>query len=117
MPRAARACWDGVLRILDEVAAGAISDAEVSLAKRSLAAGVTLGAEGAEAMMDAIAGEYLARGRRFDAARVRAELAQVSPERVRALAAKVARLDLLAGAVCGPWQALELPAGIEQRVA
>jgi len=115
--RQARACWDGVFRILDDVAAGRISDGEVGLAKRSLAAGVTLGAEGSEAMMDALAGEYLARGRRFDASRVRTELAQVTPERVRALAAEVARLDQLAGAVCGPWQALDLPAGIGRRVA
>jgi predicted Zn-dependent peptidase len=115
--RQARACWDGVLRILEEIAAGEISDGEVSLAKQSLAAGVTLGAEGTEAVMDALAGEYLARDRRFNAARVCRELAEVSPERVRALAASVTKLDLLAGAVCGPRRALELPAGVERRVA
>ena len=115
--RQARACWDAVFRVLEATARGDLSDREVELARRGLAASVTLGAEGTEAMMEANAGEYLARGRRFDPARVKGELGLVTPERVRALAAQVVRLDDIAGAVCGPQAGLQLPSGVARRVA
>jgi len=115
--RQAEACWDAVLRVLDEVATGGVSDEEVRLAQRALTAGVVLGAEGTDALMQAHAAEYLARGRRFDAESVRGEIEAVSPERVRALAAQLVRLDSVAGAVCGPRAGLHLPAALGRRVA
>jgi predicted Zn-dependent peptidase len=115
--RQAQACWDAVLRVLGEVATGRVSDDEVHLAQRALAAGVILGAEGTDALMLAHAGEFLARGRRFDAAEVRREIEAVSAERVRALAAELVRLEAIAGAVCGPRAGLRLPAALARRVA
>jgi predicted Zn-dependent peptidase len=115
--RQAEACWDAVLNVLEHVAAGEIGDDEVMLARRALTAGVVLGSEGTDALMEANAGEFLARGRRFDAASVRRELELVSPERVRALAAQVVRLDAIAGAVCGPRAGLRLPGALARRVA
>ena len=115
--RQADACWDAVFRVLGEVAAGRVTDDEVELARRALASGVVLGAEGTDALMEAHAAELLARSRPFDAARVRRELDDVTPERVRALAARVLRLDAIAGAVCGPEAGLRLPAALARRVA
>ncbi len=115
--RQAEACWDAVLRVLGEVAGGRISADEVALAQRALAAGVVLGSEGSEALMEAHAGEFLARGRRFDAAAVRRELEQVTVERVRDLATRVVRLDEIAGAVCGPSAGMRLPRALPRRVA
>ncbi len=115
--RQAEACWDAVLRVLEDVAAGRIGEDEVALARRALVAGVVLGSEGSDALMEAHAGEFLARGRRFDAAAVRHELDQVSLERVRTLAAMVVRLDAIAGAVCGPRAGLRLPRALARRVA
>jgi predicted Zn-dependent peptidase len=115
--RQAEACWEAVLRVLEQVAAGEIADDEVILARRALAAGMVLGSEGTDALMEAHAGEFLARGRRFDAAAVRRELNLVSPEHVRALAAQVVCLDAIAGAVCGPRAGLRLPGALARRVA
>ncbi|TAM53936.1 MAG: insulinase family protein [Acidobacteria bacterium] len=115
--RQAGACWDAVLRVLGDVAAGRVTDGEVSLARQALASGIVLGAEGTDALMEAHAGELLARARPFDAGVVRRELDGVTPDRVRALAARVVRLDAIAGAVCGPGAGLRLPAGLAQRVA
>jgi predicted Zn-dependent peptidase len=115
--RQAEACWEAVLRILEQVVAGEIADDEVMLARRALAAGIVLGSEGTDALMEAHAGEFLARGRRFDAAAVRRELDLVTPERVRALATRVVRLDAIAGAVCGPGAGLRLPGALARRVA
>jgi predicted Zn-dependent peptidase len=115
--RQAEACWEAVLRVLEQVGAGEIGEDEVMLARRALAAGILLGSEGTDALMEAHAGEYLARRRRFDAASLRRELDLVSPERVRALAAHVVRLDSIAGAVCGPGAGLRLPGTLERRVA
>jgi len=111
------ACWDAVFGVLGDVAAGRISDREVELARRALASGVVLGAEGSDSLMEAHVGELLSHGRPFDAARTRRRLAEVTPERVRALAAQVIRLDAVAGAVCGPEAALALPAALVRRVA
>jgi len=115
--RNAEACWDGIFTVLGEVGAGGVSEGEVELARRALIAGVTLGSEGSDALMEANAGEFLARGRRFDPRRVRRELEAVTSEQVRALAARVVRLDLVAGAVCGPRAGVRLPAMLAQRVA
>jgi len=115
--RQAEACWEAVLRVLEQVGAGEIGEDEVMLARRALAAGILLGSEGTDALMEAHAGEYLARRRRFDAASLRRELDLVSPERVRALAAQVVRLDSIAGAVCGPGAGLRLPGALARRVA
>ncbi len=115
--RQTEACWDAVFRVLDEVARGRIDDGEVELARRALASGVVLGAEGTDALMEAHAGELLAHGRSFDAARTRRRLDEVTPERVRALAARVIRLGEISGALCGPDTALRLPAGLSMRVA
>jgi hypothetical protein len=67
--------------------------------------------------MEAHAGEILSHGRPFDGALTRRRLDEVTPERVRALAQRVIRLDAVAGAVCGPEAGLRLPAGLSQRVA
>jgi predicted Zn-dependent peptidase len=115
--RHVEACWDAVFRVLGDVAAGRVTDDEVGVARQALASGVVLGAEGTDALMEAHAAELLARSRPFDAARVRRELDSVTPERVRALAARVVRLDALAGAVCGPEAGLRLPAALTRRVA
>jgi predicted Zn-dependent peptidase len=115
--RQAEACWEAVLRVLDDVGTGAIGAHEVALAKDALSAGVVLGSEGTDARMDAHAGEYLARGRRFDAAQLRHEIAAVTLDGVRALARSVVRLDALAGAVCGPRGAMLTPAGVPRRAA
>ena len=111
------ACWDAVFRVLGEVAAGRIADGEVELARRALASGVVLGAEGSDALMEAHAGELLAHGRPFDGASTRRRLDEVTPERVRTLAERIIRLDSVAGAVCGPEEALRLPACLSRRVA
>ena len=115
--RQAEASWDAVLRVLREVGTGAIGAHEVALAKDALSAGVVLGSEGTDALMDAHAGEFLSRGRRFDARELRREIAAVTVERVRARARGVVRLDALAGAGCGPRGALLTPAGVSRRVA
>jgi predicted Zn-dependent peptidase len=115
--RQAEACWEAVLRVLEEVGAGRIGEDEVALARKALAAGVVLGSEGSDARMEAHAGEYLARGRRFDAGEVRRELERVTLERVRELAASVVRMEAVAGAVCGPRAGLRLPGSLPRRVA
>ena len=115
--RQAEACWEAVLRVLGDVGTGTIGEHEVALARDALSAGVVLGSEGTDALMDAHAGEYLARGRRFDAGELRREIAAVTVERVRDLARSVVRLDDLAGAVCGPRGAALTPAGVPRRVA
>ena len=111
------ACWDAVFGVLEEVAAGRIADGEVELARRALASGVVLGAEGSDALMEAHSGELLAHGRPFDGVSTRRRLDEVTPERVRTLAERIIRLDSVAGAVCGPEEALRLPAGLSRRVA
>jgi predicted Zn-dependent peptidase len=115
--RQAEACWGAVLRVLNDVSTGAISEHEVALAREALLAGVVLGAEGTDARLDAHAGEFLARGRRFDAAQLCREIEAVTVERVRRLAREVVRIDMLAGAVCGPHGSLRLPADVTVRVA
>ena len=110
-------CWDAVLGVLDRVAAGGITDREVVLAKQAIGSGLVLGAEGADALMEAHAGEFLARGVRFDVARLREELEQVTPERVRALGRRLIDLSILSGAVCGPHGTLLVPASLTRRVA
>jgi predicted Zn-dependent peptidase len=115
--RQAEACWDAVLRVLEDVGAGRIGEEEVALARRSLASGIVLGSEGTDALMEAHAGEFLARGRRFDGAELRRELDRVTVDRVRSLAADVVKLDAIAGAVCGPRAGLRLPGALPRRVA
>jgi predicted Zn-dependent peptidase len=115
--RQALPCWDAVLRVLGEIAGGGITDREVSLAKQALAAGLILSTESVDAVMEAHAGEYLARRRRFDGGVLLAELEAVTAGRVRALARELVRLDLLAGAVCGPREGMVLPASLARRVA
>jgi len=115
--RQVAAAWGAVLKVLEEVGRGRISDREVALAKESIASGIVLGTEGPDALMEAHASEMLARGRRFDAAQLARELEAVTPERVRELARRLVRLEALAGAVCGPQRGLVLPAGVARRVA
>jgi predicted Zn-dependent peptidase len=115
--RQAGKCWDAVLGVLDHVAAGGIADHEVVLAKQAIGSGLVLGAEGADAVMEAHAGEFLARGLRFDVARLREELEQVTPERVRALGRRLIDLSIISGAVCGPHGTLLVPASLTRRVA
>ncbi len=115
--RTASECWDAVLGVLDELSRGAVTDPEVTLARDAIAAGIILGTEGPEALLDAHAGEVLARRRRFDAEILDRELAAVTPERVRDLAARLVRVDMVAGAACGPRGGLHLPAGLARRVA
>jgi predicted Zn-dependent peptidase len=114
--RAARA-WGAVLEVLQDVASGGITPREVSIAKQALASGVVLGSMGPDALMEAHAGEFLSRGRRFSRKEVEAEIRQVELEQVQALAARVLRLDLLAGAVCGPPGQLGIPGELEAKVA
>lgn len=115
--RQAGACWEAVLRVLRDVGTGVITEHEVALAKDALLAGVVLGSEGTDARMDAHAGEFLARGRRFDAKQLRGEIEAVTADSVRRLARAVVQLDALAGAVCGPHGAALTPAGVSRRVA
>jgi len=115
--RQSEACWGAVLRILDNVGSGAITEHEVALAREALLAGVVLASEGTDARLEAHAGEYLSRGRRFDAAALRREIESVTVAGVRKLAREVVRLDALAGAVCGPRGAALLPADVAVRVA
>jgi predicted Zn-dependent peptidase len=110
-------CWDAVLHVLEDVGAGSIEDREVELAKQALLAGLMLGTEGSDALLDAHAGEFLTRGRRFDAALVRGEIESVTPGRVRTLARELVRLERLAGAVCGPHDAALLPSSLARSVA
>ncbi len=112
--RQAATCWEALLGVLAEVGAGAVTEREVELARQALLAGVVLGAEGADALMEAHAGEWLARHRRFDAAVVCRELEAITPERVRALARATVRLESLAGAVCGPRDGIVLPDGVRR---
>lgn len=112
--RQAAACWDALLGVLGEVGAGDVGAREVELARQALLAGVVLGAEGADALMEAHAGEWLARHRRFDAAVVRRELETITVERVRALARETVRPEALAGAVCGPRGGIVLPGGVRR---
>ena len=114
--RATRA-WGAVLEVLQDVASGGISSREVSVAKQALSSGVVLGSMGPDALMEAHAGEFLTRGRRFCRREVEAEIHQVELEQVQALAARVLRLDLLAGAVCGPPGQLGIPGELEPKVA
>jgi predicted Zn-dependent peptidase len=111
------ACWDAVLEILDSVAAGRIADREVELARQAIASGIILGTEGPDSLMEAHAGEFLGRGRRFDAGRLRRELDEITPDRVRALCREIVRLDMLAAAVCGPGEGLRVPDQVARRVA
>lgn len=115
--RQVAAAWGVVLKVLEEVGQGRITDREVALAKESIASAIVLGTEGPDALMDAHASEMLARGRRFEAAQLSRELDAATPERVRELARRLVRLDALAGAVCGPQRGLVLPAGVTRRVA
>jgi predicted Zn-dependent peptidase len=115
--RVAERCWSAVLQVLEDVARGGIAEREVELARRAIAAGLVLGAEGTDALMAAHAGELLARHRRFDAAQLRRELDAVTVGRVRELAADVLQLDALAGAVCGPHGGALLPSSLARSVA
>jgi predicted Zn-dependent peptidase len=115
--RQSEACWSAVLRVLEDVGTGAITEHEVALAREALLAGVVLASEGTDARLDAHAGEYLSRGRRFDAAVLRGEIESVTTAGVRRLARELVRLDALAGAVCGPHGAARLPADVTVRVA
>jgi predicted Zn-dependent peptidase len=112
-----RLCWDAVVDVLQEVANGRIHAGEVELARAALQAGLVLGSEGNDAIMDAHAGEFLSRGRRFDAARLIAELNAVSLARVRELARRLVRLDQIAGALCGPADDIPLPGWLPRRAA
>ncbi|MGV8041156.1 MAG: M16 family metallopeptidase [Thermoanaerobaculaceae bacterium] len=112
--RQAAACWDALLGVLGAVGAGDVGVREVELARQALLSGVVLGAEGADALMEAHAGEWLARHRRFDAALVRRELEEITLERVRSLARAAVRLEALAGAVCGPRGGVVLPDGVRR---
>lgn len=111
------ACWATVLRVLEEVGEGRIADREVALAREALSAGVVLGAEGSDALLEAHVGELLAHGRRFDATRLREEIAAVTPEAVRELARRLVRLESMAGAACGPVRGVRLPELVGRRVA
>jgi len=113
----AEACWSAVLRILEEVGAGKIADSEVELARQALQAGVVLGSEGNDALLEAYAGEFLSRRRRFDPTVLRRELDDVTPAAVRELARRLVRLDMLAGAACGPVGGVRLPSLLRRRVA
>lgn len=109
--------WDALLSVLEEVASGRLSDREVELAKQALTASIVLGASSPDALMEAHAGEFLSRGRRFSQREVEAEIREVSPEQVRAMAARVLDLSLLAGAVCGPPGQAVVPPVLARRVA
>ena len=115
--RVAERCWGAVLQVLEDVSRGGIGEREVELARRAMAAGLVLGAEGSDALMAAHAGELLARRRRFDAAQLQRELDAVTLSRVRELAATLLRLDAVAGAVCGPHGGALLPASLARSVA
>jgi predicted Zn-dependent peptidase len=108
--RRAGECWRALGDVLEDVGEGRISAREVALAKQALQAAVVLGAEGADALMEAHAGEMLARHRRFDPTLVNQELEAIDRDRVRALARRLVRVADLAGAICGPHGGVEVPA-------
>lgn len=109
--------WEACLSVLEEVAAGRFSHREVELAKQALTASIVLGACSPDSLMEAHAGEFLSRGRRFSQTEVEAEICRVSIDQVREMAARVLDLSLLAGAVCGPPGQAVVPAELVRRVA
>lgn len=109
--------WEALFSVLRSLAEGDIADREVTLAKQALAASIVLSASSPDALMEAHAGEFLSRRRRFSPEEVEAEIRQVEPEQVRAMARQVLDLERLAGAVCGPCGQTSLPAWLSRRVA
>ncbi|MCS7183202.1 MAG: insulinase family protein [Thermoanaerobaculum sp.] len=97
-----RQAWEALLGVLEEVAGGRLEDREVELAKKALLASIVLGASSPDALLEAHAGEFLSRNRRFSQQELEREIGQVSAQEVRAMACKVLDPSLLAGAVCGP---------------
>lgn len=115
--RHVRSCWDAVLAVLEQVAEGRISSREVDLARQALVSSLILGSEGCDGRLEAYAGEWLTRRRRYDRRTLELELAQVTPDHVREVAVRLVRLENLAGALCGPAEGLALPAWLTRRVA
>lgn len=116
---AARAgqAWDALFSVLTDLASGRISEREVALAQQALTAGIVLGAAAPDSLMEAHAGEYLSRRRRFSPEEVEAEIRRVETDQVRGLAARVLNFELLAGAVCGPPGQVVVPSELLRRVA
>jgi hypothetical protein len=81
---------------------------EVEVAKEGLLRGLRMDSDlpVARCAMDVI--ELLDRGRRFDLATVRDELAAVTVDEVRELAAQILRPEHKAAALCGP-EGVDLP--------
>lgn len=116
VPRAERA-WAALLEVLEEVASGGISQREVELAKQALISSMVLGTSSPDVLMEAHAGEFVSRGRRFSLSEAEREVAQVEREQVRTMAREVLSLSQLAGAVCGPPGGVVIPAQLARRVA
>ncbi len=114
--RATRA-WDAFLGVLEAVSRGHIAPWEVDLAKQALCASVVLGTSSPDALLEAHAGEFLARGRRFSGGRVEEEIKAVRLEDVQKMASQLLSLEWLAGAVCGPPGGLGIPESLLAKVA
>lgn len=114
--RAERA-WDAFLGVLEAVSGGHIEPWEVDLAKQALCASVVLGTSSPDALLEAHAGEFLARGRRFSGKRLEEEIQAVRLEDVQKIASQLLSLEWLAGAVCGPPGGLGIPESLLAKVA
>lgn len=114
--RAERA-WDAFLGVLEAVSGGQIEPWEVDLAKQALCASVVLGTSSPDALLEAHAGEFLARGRRFSGRRLEKEIQAVKLEDVQQMASQLLSLEWLAGAVCGPPGGLGIPRSLLAKVA
>jgi predicted Zn-dependent peptidase len=112
-----RSCLDAVVEVLERVAGGGISDREVELARQALMSSLVLGSEGCDSRLEAYAGEWLTRGFRYDPRRLAGELAAVTPEQVRDVAARVVQVSQLAGALCGPAEGLLVSPWLARKVA
>jgi predicted Zn-dependent peptidase len=99
--------WDLVLAEIERLP-NDLELAEVKVAQEGLLRGLLMDSDLPAARCAMDVAEVLDRGRRFDAATVRAEVENVTVDEVRALAAEILRPDRMAAALCGP-EGVELP--------
>lgn len=95
------AAWRVVAEELDRFER-TLSEDDVAVAREGLLRGLEMDLEAPAGRAGLDVAEVLERGRRFDPAAARAELAAVSPEAVRRLAARVLDRRRAASAVCAP---------------
>jgi predicted Zn-dependent peptidase len=79
-----------------------LTEVEVEAAKEGLLRGLRMDMESPSGWCSLDVGEYLDRGRRFEPANACRELAAITVDEVRSLAAEILRQERRASAVCGP---------------